>query len=176
MAACATTYFEAGRSWSARVAERNAELMAQQPLRRRGMHTPEFFFPKHFDNSRLVKAPDPARARQMRVFSAAVTILFSLTMVYGLQHFSAIESGYRIESEKQIREQLREENRQLRLTEAQLTQPERIDRLAREHGACGAAAGPDGSLQHEFRCGNSGACAGNSPSVRCAIDGSIANS
>ncbi|MGA2886430.1 MAG: cell division protein FtsL [Terracidiphilus sp.] len=134
MAACTTTYFEAGRSWSARVAERNAELMAQQSLRRRGVRTPEFCFPKHLDNSRLVKAPDPARARQMRVFSAAITVLFSLTMIYGLQHFRAIESGYRIESEKQVRDQLREDNRQLRLSEAQLTQPDRIDRMARELG------------------------------------------
>ncbi|MGA2351711.1 MAG: cell division protein FtsL [Terracidiphilus sp.] len=134
MAACATTYFEAGRSWSARVDERNAELMAQQASRRRGTRTPEFYFPKSFDNSRLVKAPDPARARQIRLFSAAMTILFSLTMMYGLQHFSAIESGYRVESEKQVREQLREENRQLRLSEAQLTQPDRIDRMARELG------------------------------------------
>jgi len=134
MAACTTTYYEAGRSLSARVAERNAELMAQQALRRRAVRTPEFNFPKHFDNSRLVKAPDPVRARQIRQFSVALTILFSLTMIYGLQHFSAIEKGYRIESEKQVLDQLREDNRQLRLSEAQLTQPERIDRMARELG------------------------------------------
>jgi cell division protein FtsL len=134
MAACTTTYYEAGRGLSARVAERNAELLAQQPMRRRGVHTPEVPFTKHFDNSRLVKAPDPARVRQMRVFSVALTILFSLIMVYGLQHFSAIESGYRVESERQVRDQLREENRQLRLSEAQLTQPGRIDRMARELG------------------------------------------
>jgi cell division protein FtsL len=134
MAACTTTYLEAGKSWSARIAERNAELMAQQAQRRRCMRTPEFPFPKNFDNSRLVKAPDPARTRQIRLFSAACTILLSLSMVYGLQHFSAIEGGYRIESEKQAREQLREENRELRLTEAQLTQPGRIDRMARELG------------------------------------------
>jgi cell division protein FtsL len=134
MAACTTTYLEAGKSWSARVAERNAELLAQQAQRRRCMRTPEFPFPKNFDNSRLVKAPDPARTRQIRLFSAACTILLSLFMVYGLQHFSAIESGYRIESEKQLREQLREENRELRLKEAQLTQPARIDELAHEQG------------------------------------------
>jgi cell division protein FtsL len=134
MAACTTTYFEAGRGWNARVAERNAELLAQQPLRRRGARTPEFYFLKHFDNTRLVKAPDPTRVREMRLFSAAVTILFSLIMVYGLQHFSAIESGYRVESEKQVRDQLREENRQLRLSEAQLSQPGRIDRMARDLG------------------------------------------
>ena len=134
MAACATTNFEVGRSWSARVAERNTELMAQQALRRRGMHTPEFPFTKHFDNSRLIKAPDPARAHQIRRFSQAIMVFFVLTMVYGLQHFNAIEGGYRIESEKQVREQLREENRQLRLSEAQPTQPGRIDRMAREMG------------------------------------------
>lgn len=133
MAALTTTY-EAGLGWSARVNARNNELLAQQALRRRGARTPEFYFSKSFDNSRLVKAPDPARARQIRLFSAAITILFSLTMLYGLQHFSAIESGYRVESEKQILAQSREENRQLRLSEAQLTEPGRIDRLAREQG------------------------------------------
>ncbi len=39
MAACATTYFETGRSWGARIAERNAELMAQQAQRRRRVRT-----------------------------------------------------------------------------------------------------------------------------------------
>ena len=98
MAACTTTYFEAGRSWSARVAERNNELLAQQALRRRRVRTPEFYFTKHFDNSRLVKASDPVRVREMRSFAAAVAVLFSLIMVYGLQHFYAIESSYHVES------------------------------------------------------------------------------
>lgn len=134
MAAATTTYFEAGRSWQERVAERNAELMAQQQARRRGARTPEFYFTKHFDNSRLVKASDPVRARQMRVFSAALAVLFSLVMFYGLQHFSAIEASYRVESEKQLRDRLREENRQLKLSEAQLTQPSVIDKKAKELG------------------------------------------
>lgn len=134
MAACTTTYFEAGRSLSARVAERNAEILAQQPARRRGVPTPEFYFTRSIDNSRLVKAADPVRAREMRVFAAAVTVLFSLIMVYGLQHFSAIESSYQVEAEKQVRDQLREENRQLRLSEAQLTQPGRIDSMAHQLG------------------------------------------
>ena len=134
MAAIATTYFESGRGWGARIAERNAELMAQQAARRRGVRTPEVMFTRHFDNTRLVKASDPVRVRQMRIFAAAVTVLFSLAMIYGLQHFSAIEGSYRVESEKQQLDQLREENRQLRLAEAQLSQPGRIDGLAREMG------------------------------------------
>lgn len=145
MAACTTTYFEAGRSWSARVAERNAELMAQQALRRRRARTPEFYFAKRFDNSRLVKASDPVRVREMRVFSAAVAVLFSLIMIYGLQHFYAIESGYHIESEKQVLDQLREENRQLRLSAAELDEPGRIDGLAHQ---LGLAAPQPGQVVH----------------------------
>ncbi|MGD1107698.1 MAG: cell division protein FtsL [Terracidiphilus sp.] len=134
MAACATTYFETGRAWSARINEHNAEMMAQQAQRRRRVRTPEFYFVKHFDNTRLVKASDPVRVREMRVFSAAVAVLFSLIMIYGLQHFYAIESSYSVESEKQTLDQLREENRQLRLSEAELTQPGRIDQMARQLG------------------------------------------
>jgi cell division protein FtsL len=134
MAACTATLFDTKPGWTARVAERNAALLAQQPMRRRGIRTPEVVFARHIDNSRLVKAPDPVRARQMRIFSAAMTMLFSLVMIYGLQHFTAIENSYRIESEKQVRDQLREENRQLRLSEAQLTQPGRIDGMARQLG------------------------------------------
>lgn len=141
MAACTTTYFEAGRSLGARIAERNAEVLAKQPARRRGVPTPEFYFTRSIDNSRLVKAADPVRVRQMRVFACAVTVLFSLIMVYGLQHFSAIESSYRVEAEKQVRDQLREENRQLRLSEAQLTQPGRVDSLARQLGFAQPAPG-----------------------------------
>jgi len=141
MAAIATTYFEAGRSLGARVAERNTEILAQQPARRRGIPTPEFYFTRGFDNSRLVKAADPVRVREMRFFAAALTVLFSLIMIYGLQHFSAIESSYHVEAQKQVRDQLREENRQLRLAEAQLTEPGRIDGKARELGLAAPAPG-----------------------------------
>jgi cell division protein FtsL len=141
MSACATTYFGVNHNWPPRVAERNAGLMAEQVLRRRGVRTPEVFFTKSFDNSRVVKAPDPVRVREMRLFSAAITVLFSLVMIYGMQHFSAIESGYRVEAEKQSLEQLREENRQLKLAEAQLTQPGRIDSMARQLGLAVPAPG-----------------------------------
>jgi cell division protein FtsL len=134
MAACTTTYFEAGRGWSARVAEHNTLLLAQQAQRRRRVRTPEFYFTRHIDNSRLVKASDPVRMREMRLFSAAMAVLLSLLMIYAMQHFYAIEGGYRVEQEKQTLDQLREENRQLRLSQAELTQPGRIDTMARQLG------------------------------------------
>jgi cell division protein FtsL len=134
MAACTTTYFEAGRSPQARAAEHNSQLLAQQAQLRRRTRTPEFHFARHIDNSRLVKAADPVRAREMRLFTAALAVLFSLVMVYALQHFYAIEGSYRVEQEKQTLDQLREDNRQLRLAQAELTQPARIDMMARQLG------------------------------------------
>src|ERR1700744_4151393 len=115
------------------IAERNRELFETQRARRRGP-TPEMFFAKHLDNTRLVKADDPERHREMRSFTMVMTLLFALTMVYVWQHFSAIEIGYHVEAQKQQVEQLREENRQLRLSEAQLTDPGRIDKIAKQLG------------------------------------------
>jgi cell division protein FtsL len=130
------------------LAERNRELYEAQRRARRGP-TPEVFFAKHIDNTRLVKADDPERRREMRTFSAVMSVLFVLVMVYVWQHFSAIEIGYHVETQKQQVEQLREENRQLRLSEAQLTDPERIDKIAKQLGLDAPQPGqvirPDGS-------------------------------
>jgi cell division protein FtsL len=124
---------ETGRSRYDRIMERNLALLAAQQRARRGP-TPEVFFVKRFDNSRLVKAADPQRVKEMRTFACAMALLFGLIMMYGWQHLSAIEYGYRIESEKQQFQQLEEQNRQLRLTEAQLGDPARIDHMARRLG------------------------------------------
>src|SRR5271170_6828186 len=122
-----------GRHDADSIRERNLLLLAAQQRVRRGP-TPEVFFTKRIDNSRLVTADDPQRAQEMRSFAGAMALLFVLIMVYGWQHFSAIEYGYRIESEKQQLEALSEQNRQLRLTEAQLGAPARIDTMARQMG------------------------------------------
>jgi cell division protein FtsL len=115
------------------LSERNRMLFEAQKKARRGP-TPEVFFAKHIDNSRIVKADDPVRRREMRTFSAVMGVLFLLVMIYVWQHFAAIEVGYHVEAQKLQVEQLREQNRQLRLSEAQLTDPGRIDRMAKELG------------------------------------------
>jgi len=131
-----------------RIRERNLALLAAQHRARRGP-TPEVFFTKRIDNSRLVKAADPERAREMRTFAAAMALFLGLLLIYGWQHFSAIEYGYHIEAEKQQLRQLQEVNRSLQLTEAQLNNPARIDRLANQMGLEAPQPGqvvyPDGS-------------------------------
>lgn len=96
--------------------------------------TPEFYFQKTIDNSRLVKVADPKRRREIRMFSASVAALFLLAMFYAWQHFSAVEYGYRIEAQKSERDRLVELNRTLKLEEAGLRDPGRIDGLARHMG------------------------------------------
>jgi len=96
--------------------------------------TPEIYFGKAIDNSRLVKVEDPKRSREMKQFGIALCCLFLLVMTYTWQHFKAIEYGYKVESLKTQRDSLLEVNRALRLEEASLSSPERIDKLAREYG------------------------------------------
>jgi cell division protein FtsL len=96
--------------------------------------TPEFYFQKTIDNSRLVKTVDPQRRREIRMFSTSVAALFLVMMFYAWQHFSSIEYGYKIEAQKTERERLVEVNRTLRLESASLRDPGRIDSLARQMG------------------------------------------
>ena len=96
--------------------------------------TPEIYFRKTIDNSRLVKVEDPRRAREMKYFGFALCCLFLLVMGYALQHFRAIEYGYKIETLRSQRDGLTEMNRALRLEEASLRDPERIDLKARKLG------------------------------------------
>ena len=103
--------------------------------------TPEIYFTKAIDNSRLVKVEDPRRAREMRQFGVALCCLFLFVMAYAFQHFKAIEYGYKIEAVKSQRDGLVEMNRALRLEEASLRDPERIDRMARQMGLQSPQAG-----------------------------------
>jgi len=103
--------------------------------------TPEIYFHKAIDNSRLVKVEDPRRGREMRQFGIALSCLFLLVMTYAWQHFKAIEYGYQIESMKIERDGMAEMNRALRLEDASLRDPERIDVMARKLGLQSPQAG-----------------------------------
>jgi hypothetical protein len=96
--------------------------------------TPEIYFSKSIDNSRLVRMEDQRRNQEMKQFCAALCLLFVLVFGYAWQHFRAIEYGYQIESAKRDLNSLSEMNRALRLEEASLRDPERIDLLARRAG------------------------------------------
>src|SRR5580704_12373263 len=96
--------------------------------------TPEIYFTKAIDNSRLVKVEDRRRNREMKQFGTALACLFLLVFTYAWQHFKAIEYGYQIESAKRELSNLNEMNRSLHLEDASLRDPERIDVMARRMG------------------------------------------
>jgi cell division protein FtsL len=103
--------------------------------------TPEVYFAKNIDNSRVVRVADPRRTREMAMFLVAVCCLFALVMTYAWQHFSAIEYGYRIEALQAQKAGLLEINHALRLEDASLHDPGRIDQLARQMGLQSPTAG-----------------------------------
>lgn len=115
--------------WGPRVVGRQPEPM---DVAMRG--TPEIYFRKSIDNSRLVRIVDPRRTREMMQFAAACALLFLFAVLYVWQHFSAIEYGYHIQTARAQIESLAEENRQLTLEQAALRDPQRIDQLARNMG------------------------------------------
>jgi len=129
------------------IGNNSSRWMAEQRARRGP--TPEIFFTRRMDNSRLVKAQCPVRKREMRSFAGAMAMLFTLVMFYGWQHYMSIQVGYHLEAQKQQLSQLQEQNRELRLSEAQLSDPARIDRMARGMGlgqpAPGQVVRPDGT-------------------------------
>jgi hypothetical protein len=96
--------------------------------------TPEIYFTKSLDNSRVVKVEDSSRGREMRQFAVALACLFLLVMTFAWQHYKAIEYGYKIEALKIQCDGLGEVNRALRLEDASLRDPWRIDTWARQHG------------------------------------------
>lgn len=103
--------------------------------------TPEIYFAKRIDNSRVLKVVDPKRRRELGSFAVTLGILLMFAMIYVWQHFSAIEYGYKIEQLKSEREAIMESNRALTLEESSLRDLSRIDPLARQMGLQPPAAG-----------------------------------
>jgi len=102
---------------------------------------PEIYFRKPIDNSRLVRSVDPAVRREMRMFVATVVACFLMALVYLGQHCRSIEYGYNIEELRTKCNQMEEVNRTLRLEEATLKDPERINALAANMGLALPAVG-----------------------------------
>jgi len=103
--------------------------------------TPEIYFAKRIDNSRVLHVVDPKRRRELALFGVMLGLLLMISMVYVWQHFSAIEYGYKIEQLKAERDNIMESNRALKLEESSLRDLSRIDTLARQMGMQPPTAG-----------------------------------
>jgi len=91
----------------------------------------EIYYVKPVDNSRLVPAMDPRAPRQHLGILLMAAAVFAVILFSSWQRFSGLEDGYRIEALQNQRQTLLESNNKLRLEEASLVNPLRIDTIAR---------------------------------------------
>ncbi|MGH9640584.1 MAG: hypothetical protein ACRD3Y_11010 [Bryobacteraceae bacterium] len=93
---------------------------------------PDVFYDRDIDNSHLVLQPDPAQSgkcgRLIAVCAAAFAVLFGIGMI----HSGCVRYGYEIAQLKAQSSKLDEANQKLRLDQALLSNPQRIDQLARQ--------------------------------------------
>ena len=92
---------------------------------------PEFYFVKHIDNSRLVREVDVEHRRECLSLLGLGVLVFLFVLLFACQHFQCVRYGYQVEQLKAEYATLEEQNHRLRLEQAALADPERIDTLAR---------------------------------------------
>jgi cell division protein FtsL len=91
----------------------------------------EFHTIKRIDNSRLVRAMQPARTRDLARTVALWCAVAAFFLCYGYQRFSCIELSFQLEDLKARQTQASATNTGLKLEVAGLRNPSRIDLIAR---------------------------------------------
>lgn len=87
---------------------------------------------KRIDNSRLRREVSVERRRECYSLFGLCLAIFVLLLSIAWQHFQCVRYGYEVEHLKESQSAMEEWNHQLRLEEASLADPERIDELARK--------------------------------------------
>jgi cell division protein FtsL len=93
---------------------------------------PEIYFTKHIDNSRLVREVGLEKCRECFSLLGLGILVFLSVFLSSWPHLQYVRAGYEIEELKAQRGALQEWNHQLRLAQAALADPQRIDTLARK--------------------------------------------
>jgi cell division protein FtsL len=93
---------------------------------------PEIYFTKHIDNSRLVREVGLEKWREYFSLLGLGILVFLFVLLFSWQHLQCVQDGYEVEGLKAERVKLQEWNHQLRLSQAGLADPQRIDTLARK--------------------------------------------
>ena len=93
---------------------------------------PEIYFTKRIDNSRLVREVGWEKWREYFNLLGLGILAFVLLLLFAWQHLQCVQDGYAIEGLKTQCAKLQERNHQLKLSQAGLADPQRIDSLARK--------------------------------------------
>lgn len=111
----------------------------------------QVYWIKRIDNSRLVRHRDPGAFRDSVALLGGALVCGAIILLCAWYHFQFVHTGYRLEELQKRHEQILDWNRTLRLEQAALLDPMRIDVLARNRlGLEAPAAGqviPLGSVE-----------------------------
>jgi cell division protein FtsL len=91
----------------------------------------EIHIEKRIINNNVIREADSRSHRDYIVVTVLGAIFLLGLFIYGWQHYRWIQYGYRIAEAQKKKEQLAEIGRQLRLERASLSNPQRIDAIAR---------------------------------------------
>ncbi|MBI3933312.1 MAG: cell division protein FtsL [Acidobacteria bacterium] len=89
------------------------------------------YYIKPVDNSRWTPAPNPREPQYYALLLMAGAVLLGAGMFFARERFQGREYGYQIERMEREMATMVEANRKLRLEEASLVDPLRIDSIAR---------------------------------------------
>lgn len=101
-----------------------------QPVAGRAPY-PEIYFVKRIDNSRLQREVDREKRRECFSLLVLGALVFLFIMLFAWQHFECVRYGYLIQQLRQEQAEKVERNHALRVQFASLSDPQRIDTLAR---------------------------------------------
>lgn len=104
----------------------------------------QVYWVKHIDNSRLVRQRHPGSVRETALLVAGAMVCLTVVLLCAWQDFAYVHAGYRLEKLREHHAQVLEWNRTLRLEQAALLDPMRIDAVARNR--LGLEAPPAGQL------------------------------
>lgn len=93
--------------------------------------TTEFYTAKRIDNTRVVRHMEPARMRNLYRTAALGGIMAAFFMLYIYQHFRCIDLSFQLEDVKAKQLESAALNSALKLEIAGLSDPKRIDTIAR---------------------------------------------
>jgi cell division protein FtsL len=98
--------------------------------KKKAIHT-EFHTVKRIDNSRLVRAAEPARMQSYYRTAGWGALIAAFMMFYVYQHFRCIDLSFQLEDLKSRQTKMSALNSELRLEIEGLRDPRRIDVIAR---------------------------------------------
>ncbi len=99
--------------------------------RKRKSRATEFHTVKRLDNTRLVRNVEPVKMRNFYRTLALGSVIAAFFLLYIYQHFKCIDLSFQLEAARSERVEAAAQNSSLKLEIASLSNPKRIDMIAR---------------------------------------------